>query len=326
MRTGRFCVAIAASAMAMPLLAWGGQPQKDAGLPAGTVKPASAPAETIGFGDATNRMTVQVQVDGKGPYAFIVDTGAERSVVSRELADTLGLDAGPSARLFDFTGASTVNTVKVLSLSSGSLNTTALEAPSLEAENLGASGMLGIDALQGHRVVIDFDRKRITLTPAKKHARGEVVVGAVARLGQLIVTKATFEGRPIAVIIDTGSWVSVGNKAMLALARTKPRTLGPITMHSVTGRTLDFNYVTINNLRVGDVQFNKFPLSFADAPPFERLGLKDTPALILGMSSLRLFRRVEIDFVNREIGFTLPRPRIDFMNTCRSFSNCKTLQ
>ena len=52
------------------------------------------------------------------------------------------------------------------------------------------------------------------------------------------------------------------------------------------------------------------------------LGLADRPALILGMSSLRLFRRVEIDFANREIAFSLPKPPIDFGSACRSFSNC----
>jgi predicted aspartyl protease len=310
--------------MAMPLLAMGGEPQKDAGLPASAKQPAAAPAETLGFGELTNRMTVPVSVDGKGPYAFIIDTGAERSVVSRELAETLGLDAGARARLFDFTGASTVNTVKVPSLSAGSLSTTAMEAPSLAAANLGAPGMLGIDALQGHRVVIDFDRKRMTLAPSKKHPKGEILVGAEARLGQLIVTRATFEGQPIAVIIDTGSWVSVGNKAMLALAKRKPRMLGAITVRSVTGRSFRADYVAVSNLHVGDVRFDNFGLSFADVPPFERFGLRDKPALILGMSSLKMFRRVEIDFVNREIAFTLPRPKIDFLNACRGISACKS--
>jgi len=41
--------------------------------------------------------------------------------------------------------------------------------------------------------------------------------------------------------------------------------------------------------------------------PFKRFGLSDTPALMLGMDSLRLFRRVQIDFANREIRLTLPR-------------------
>lgn len=310
--------------MAMPLLAMGDQPQKDAGLPASAKQPAAAPAETLGISELTNRMTVPVSVDGKGPYAFIIDTGAERSVVSRELAETLGLDAGPSARLFDFTGASTVNTVKVPSLSAGSLGTDALEAPSLAAANLGAPGMLGIDALQGHRVVIDFDRKRMTLVPSRKHPRGEILVGAEARLGQLIVTKASFDGYPISVVIDTGSWVSVGNKAMLALAKRKPRHIGPVTIYSVTGRSLRTDYFSVNNLSIGDVRLDNFGLSFADAPPFERFGLADKPALILGMSSLKLFRRVEIDFLNREIGLTLPRPPIDFAKVCRVVSNCKS--
>jgi len=307
----------------LPLFAEGGQPQKDAGLPAGTVQPVPAPAETIGVGELTNRMTVQVQIDGKGPYPFIVDTGAERSVVSNELASTLGLDAGDRARLFDFTGSSTVNTVRVPMLSAGSLSTTDMQAPSLAEANLGAPGMLGIDALQGHKVVIDFDRKRMTLVPAKKHPKGEILVGAEPRLGQLIVTRAEFNGQPIAVIIDTGSWVSVGNKAMLALAKRKPRMLGPISVKSVTGRTFNADYVAVSDLHVGDVRFDNFGLSFADMPPFERFGLKDKPALILGMSSLKMFRRVEIDFVNREIAFTLPKPKIDFLNACRGVSACK---
>jgi predicted aspartyl protease len=310
--------------MAMPLLAWGGQPQKDAGLPASAKQPATAPADALGFGELTNRMTVPVSVDGKGPYAFIIDTGAERSVVSRELAETLGLDAGARARLFDFTGASAVNTVKVSSLSAGSLSTAGLEAPSLAAANLGAPGMLGIDALQGHRVVIDFDRKRMTLALAKKHPRGEILVGAEPRLGQLIVTRATFEGQPISVIVDTGSWVSVGNKAMLALAKRAPRALGPITVRSVTGRTFRADYVAISGLYVGDARFDNFGVSFADVPPFERFGLRDKPALILGMSSLQMFRRVEIDFVNREIAFTLPRPKLNLLDICRGgFASCK---
>jgi predicted aspartyl protease len=311
--------------MAMPLLAWGGQPQKDAGLPAGTVQPASAPAETLGFRGATNRMTVPVQVDGKGPYAFIIDTGAERSVVSRELADTLGLDAGSRARLFDFAGPSTVNTVKVTSLSAGSLTTGEIEAPALAAIDLGASGMLGIDALQGHRLVIDFDRNRMTLSAAKKRPKGEVVVGAVSRLGQLVVTNATFEGQPISVIIDTGSSVSIGNMAMRALAKRAPRVIGPINVQSVTGRSFDVNYVMINGLHVGDMTFDKFGLSFADVPPFARFGLADKPALILGMNSLKMFRRVEIDFVNRAIAFTLPQPSVDLRDTCRSLAACRRL-
>ena len=41
--------------------------------------------------DEGDRMTVAVQVAGKGPYRFLVDTGSERTVISRQLAKTLQL-------------------------------------------------------------------------------------------------------------------------------------------------------------------------------------------------------------------------------------------
>lgn len=314
------CVVLAGAVLAMPLLA-----QKNAGLPAPAAEPTPA-GQTFGLGEATSRMTVPVEIAGKGPYPFIIDTGAERSVVSRELAQSLGLDAGSRARLFDFSGASTVDTVRVPSLSSGMLSTAAMEAPALAAAHLGAPGMLGIDALQGRKVVIDFDRRQMTVLPATRRTRGEVVVDADARAGQLIVTDATFEGHKIAVIVDTGTWVSVGNKAMLALARRKPHSLGPITIWSVTGKSFATDFVAVNDLRIGGVRFDNFGMSFADVAPFERFGLGGRPALIMGMSSLKLFRRVEIDFLNRRVGFTLPRPPIDFHNVCRGgTAACKRL-
>ncbi len=320
-------VAVAAIATAMPLVAHGAMPQDvGANAPAPQQPIANPPTDDLGFGILTDRMTVPVSVGGVGPFDFIVDTGAERSVLSRELATSLDLQPGARARLFDFTGPSAVNTVKVPSLSAGTLTTAAMEAPSLAMANIGAQGLLGIDALQGHKVVIDFARNRMSVVPARRHASGEIIVRAEARLGQLIVTKATFNGAPIAVIIDTGSWVSVGNTAMLALARKQPRPLGPIAVRSVTGRTFQADYVAVSDLNVGGVRFDNVGLAFADVQPFVRFGLRNTPALILGMSSLRLFRRVEIDFTNREIGFSLPRPPIDFGNVCRGgMSSCKSL-
>jgi predicted aspartyl protease len=46
--------------------------------------------------DGTDRMTVPVSISGKGPYHFVVDTGADRTVISRELANALALKPGGS--------------------------------------------------------------------------------------------------------------------------------------------------------------------------------------------------------------------------------------
>ncbi|WP_199857282.1 aspartyl protease family protein [Sphingomonas sp. EC-HK361] len=281
------------------------------------------PAEqVVVFRESANRMTVPVKIGAQGPYPFVVDTGAERSVISRELAASLGLGRGKRARLFGFAGVSEVQTVHVPLLSVSRIGTASIEAPSLAVANLGAPGMLGIDALQGHRVSIDFGRKRMTLVPTHKRASGDFVVRARDRLGQLIVTNAKFEGQQISVVIDTGSPISVGNSAMRALARRDPRRLGPISVVSVTGQSFDATYVAVNDVMIGDVRFGNLGLAFADAPPFARFGLDRTPALILGMDTLRLFRRVDIDFANREIQFSLPRPPIDFSRLCGAGSPC----
>ena len=283
--------------------------------------PAAVPVpDILTIGERTNRMTVPVTIGPHGPFPFIVDTGAERSVVSRELAGYLKLLPGTDVKLFDFTGAAQVSTVKVPSLTAGRLGTRAMEAPQLLLADIGAPGMLGIDALQGQKVVLDFNARRMLLRPARRHASGDFVVRAESRTGQLIVTKAWFNNQPIAVIIDTGSWVSVGNTAMLKLARKAPRPYGPVAITSVTGRTFKADFVAISNVKIDTIRFDNFGLVFADVPPFDRFGLRDQPALILGMSSLKLFGRVELDFLNREIGFSLPRPQIDFHDICRNGS------
>lgn len=286
----------------------------------------SAPMpDALRIGERTDRMTVPVSIGPHGPFPFIVDTGAERSIVSRELAGYLKLQQGGPARLFDFTGPADVGTVKVPALSAGGLGTPAMEAPQLLMANLGAPGVLGIDALQGQKVVLDFDRRRMWLKPARRHASGDMILPAQSRTGQLIVSRAWYGTEPIAVVIDTGSWLSVGNSAMLALLKRPPKSYGRVVMTSVTGRSFSADFVALSGIRIGSVRFDNFGMVFADVPPFERFGLSDRPALILGMSSLKLFGRVELDFVNREVAFTMPRTKIDFHQVCRNVADaCNT--
>src|SRR5215210_1487011 len=58
--------------------------------------------------DRNDRMTVPVRLGGKGPYRFLVDTGADRTAVSTAIAAELGLIDGPMATLHSITGTSPV--------------------------------------------------------------------------------------------------------------------------------------------------------------------------------------------------------------------------
>ncbi len=274
--------------------------------------PPAATDTTLAFADASSRMTVPVTIAGNGPYQFIIDTGAERTVISRELAATLGLARGRDVRMTAMTGTSNVGTVVIPSLIVSNIASASIEAPQLLSANLGAPGMLGIDSLSGHALSINFETNSMTVKPSRRRASnqvpgGDIIVRARSVYGQLIVTQAYYKGRRISVVIDTGAAVSMGNSALRERMRRDLKTPQQILLTSVTGDSMLADYTQATRLDIGGVGFNNLPIAFADAAPFRKFGLADQPALMLGMDALRLFRRVDVDFANREVRFALPR-------------------
>jgi predicted aspartyl protease len=275
---------------------------------------ANVEATLLTLGETGKRLTVPVGVGDKGPYNFVIDTGAERTVVARELAESLKLARGSRVAMTAMTGTSTVDTVVVPDLSIKSIGEQhTILAPALEARNLGAVGLLGIDTLQKHQVSIDFERgimavrPSVKLKPAGRHDPNEIVIRAKNLFGQLIVTDAYYGNTRIQVVLDTGSQLTIGNSALRRIvgrSAPKPR---PIELVSVTGDRAQVDYTMVPDIKVGGVQFNAMPIAFADLAPFERFNLVKRPALMLGMDALRSFRRVDIDFPNRQVRFLLPK-------------------
>lgn len=270
------------------------------------------PATTIAAAhDRIDRMTVPVTIGGSGPYAFVVDTGADRTVVSRELADTLKLAPGRPATMHSMTGVGQVDTVVVPELSVGGGSNADIHAPALAEENIGARGLLGIDSLRGHRVVMDFRRGTFSIANSKTRERiepGTIVVTARSRYGQLVLVDSDIQGTPIVVIIDSGAQNSVGNLALrdMLAKRHKVRDFVPIRMTDVTGAAMTADLAAVDGIRIGGFTINSVAVAFADAHPFARFDLLHRPAMLLGMDTLRAFRRVSVDFAQRKVRFLLP--------------------
>ncbi|RYY23591.1 MAG: hypothetical protein EOP62_19780 [Sphingomonadales bacterium] len=271
----------------------------------------------VKLGELDKRLTVPVAVGNHGPYNFIIDTGAERTVVSRELASLLGLSPARPVTLTSMTGRSLVNTVVVpdLSITSiGQMHT--VIAPSLGARDLGAAGLLGIDTLSKHQVSIDFEKGTMSVRPSVKrdrdrpHGSNEIVVTAKSLFGQLIVTDAYYGNSRVQVVLDTGSQVTMGNLALRKrIGRARMKKAMPIELTSVTGGKIEADYTTVPNIRVGRLTFGEMPIAFADLAPFHRFGLTKRPALLLGMDALQAFQRVDIDFPNRQVRFVMKKTR-----------------
>ncbi len=265
--------------------------------------------------DATQRMSVKVMVGGKGPFAFLIDTGAERTVIARELAARLDLAEGERLKLATIGGSATVPSFRVAALQMSNLNLASVEAPAFYGRHIGAAGLIGVDMLESRRVLIDFRKETMQILETRRRALpiirddDAIVVNARNSAGRLILSDARLDGKRIDVIVDTGAQTSVGNMALQKLVASRRAHRFPFVateLTAVTGEVVPALRTAIKRIVINGMDVNDLPVSFADSQAFRALGLYDRPALLLGMDSLSLFDRVEIDFPNRRVVFDLP--------------------
>ena len=261
--------------------------------------------------DGAMRMTVPVMIGSKGPYQFVVDTGADRTVVSRELATHLNLGAGATVTMHSMSGVSPTETVIVPALSVAGQTTHEINAPALPGHFLGGFGLLGIDALQKRRIVMDFANHKLSVLAMGEREQSDpdtIVVTARSRFGQLVLVDADVDGTAITVIIDSGAENTIGNAALQNLLTKRHRKLEffKTELVDVTGGRLPAAFAAVGKIRIAGLTLYNPVVAFADAHPFKRYGLENKPAMLLGMDTLRAFRRVSVDFAQRKVRFLLP--------------------
>jgi predicted aspartyl protease len=261
--------------------------------------------------DGYERMTVPVRVAGYGPYRFLIDTGADRTAISRELANRLRLMGRSTTTLHSVSGISEVGTANVPVLDVSAKQVKNVDAALLEAGNMGADGILGLDSLHSQRILFDFKQEKLTIVPANARMPsdpGSIVVTGRIKNGRLIVTTAYAENNAVTIVVDTGAQVSIGNEALKRKLDKGGRIkrAGLVELQSVTGEKLAGQYMIVRELNVGGVTLKQLPVVFADSHAFQRLGLNDRPALLLGMNALRSFDRVSIDFAKKKLRVVLP--------------------
>jgi predicted aspartyl protease len=261
--------------------------------------------------DMAMRMTVPVMIEGRGPYQFVVDTGSDRTVVSRELATLLKLAAGDTVTMHSMTGVAQQTTVIVPTLTIAGQTTQDINAPDLLAAYLGSHGLLGIDTLKGRRVVMDFAKRTLSILRAGERETYDpdtIVVTARSKYGQLVLVDADVDGTPITVIIDTGAETTVGNAPLRALLAKRNRKMQffKTDIIDVTGGRLGAEYASVGRIRIAGITVENPVIAFANAHPFKRYGLENKPAMLLGMDTLRSFRRVSVDFAQRKVRFLPP--------------------
>ena len=259
-----------------------------------------------------DRMTVPVKLSGNGPYRFLVDTGADRTAVSRQIVAALNLPGAGGVELHSVTGVSEVNTAKVGELEFTHPPEQSIEAAVLDRANMGADGIVGVDVLRSQRVEFDFENNIMSIVPSSmpdpSFEKGSIVVRAKRKNGRLIVTDADANGQDLTVVLDTGSQVSIGNQALRRrlLGSSLVDVAKSVELESVTGSKIMGDYMFVRELTIGGISLNNLAVVFTDAHTFKQLGLENKPALLLGMNAIRAFKKVSIDFANRKFRVVLP--------------------
>ena len=261
--------------------------------------------------DNDDRMTVPVRLSGAGPFQFLVDTGADRTAVSRELVAMLALPSGSDAQLHTISGVSEISTARVQNVELTQKPET-IEAAVLERDNIGADGIVGSDLLRSERVQFDFEKQTMTIVPSASpdfHSdENAIVIRALRKNGRLVVTDADVDGERLTVVLDTGSDLCIGNQAL------RHHLSGDdiidvdhnIELESVTGSKITGDLMSIRKMQMGGITLSNVAVVITDAHTFKQLGLLNKPAMLLGMNAMRAFKKVSIDFANRKFRVVLP--------------------
>jgi hypothetical protein len=270
--------------------------------------------------DAAVRLTVGVRLNGQGPYAFVIDTGANRSVVAQEVALECRLPRDGSAPVHGIVSMQSAPLVKVGRLTVGDVISSSLSLPVLPQQEVGAQGILGLDAMHGRRIVLGFRDQTFQIAPSATGAelsRGRdtripshyapVTVPCRYRSGQLVILDAEAGARGITAFLDSGSQVTVGNAALRDLVFDARPELAKKAVRSelisATGQRVTAEFAPLDGLRLGGARLGAPLAAFADLHIFDLWDLRSMPTVLIGVDVLRRFDQVAFDFGHKTVTF-----------------------
>lgn len=260
--------------------------------------------------DGIGRIAAPVMINGQGPFRFILDTGANQSVLTKRVTDRVGLTLTPDSQLLlhGVTGSLVVQAAKLDSLQTGDLIQRDLRVAVLDSVMGGADGILGTQGFEGLRVTVEFNRDRISIERSRgqraRHNEGRIP--AKLRFGRLLVVSGFVGTIRVKAVIDTGAEMTLGNIALRdALLRRRKGNHGTDDVRVVgldetsqTGR-----YLRTPMIRLGEAEIEGVPIVYGDIHVFKLWELQEEPALLVGMDILGSLEKLVIDYQREEIQF-----------------------
>ena len=265
--------------------------------------------------DRVDHIIAPVMINGRGPYRFMIDTGANRTVLAESLVQRLGLgfDGENPVSLQGVIGNITVTTAHVDTLRSGAMHMENAFLPVMTGPVLqGLDGILGMDGFEGTRMSANFVRNQLTISQSRgRLAAPKYSIVPVRFISKrVLIVDALIAGVRVKAVIDTGGSRTLGNPALLAALNLSPaeqQLARPTHVVDATEALQRGRKQRVPFVHVGGITIANLEVAFAGFRVFETWGLKDQPALLIGMDVLGSLAELNIDY---RLGVLemLPRP------------------
>jgi hypothetical protein len=267
--------------------------------------------------DRIGRIWAPVYINGQGPFRLVLDTGANHSGITAAVAQRLELppDLSHQVMLRGVTGSAAVPTVHADTFVAGDLHERDQRLPIVIDALGGAEGVLGTDAMQNRRIVIDFRHDYIDITRSanERAPAGFRVIPFETLRGNLLVVPARVGSVRTKAIIDTGGQVTIANEA---LRQALAHTIADPRKWSIEGVTADVELADAMRTPPlelpgvdgpgSSVEFRYRDVSYGDMQIFEHWRLIDEPAMLVGMDALGLLDVLIIDYRRHELQIQVP--------------------
>lgn len=269
-------------------------------VPAASKAPANALFASPTHLDRVGRIVVPVLIDGKGPFRFLVDTGADGSMISPALVHTLGLVPSQTGieQVEGTTGTEQLPWVTIDSLRIGSIVKHDLRMPISHTPVLiGLDGILGLAGFGAVRVRVDFHSNRVAIDRSTSGLpAGYLDIHARRTPGGLLMIPAQVGNIRVEAVIDTGAAETLGNAALRRALLRAARNPAAARIYGVTRQVSSGGISASPTIYLGPAAIRGLEIVYSDIPIFKIWHLDSQPALIIGMNVLGSVDALVLDY------------------------------
>lgn len=176
-----------------------------------SIAQASPSDQTAKFELIGRHTFLDVKVNGKGPYRFLLDTGASDTSIDRALAQELKLPVTGKNAIGDPQDPTAIEAedVSIVSLEMGSITLRSAKALSYDLSKIfpkdAVRGVLGMPLFADKLLTIDYSRALVSLSGGKLPAvNGNDIIGYDLLDGNFEITVGV-NGKPYKILFDTGA-------------------------------------------------------------------------------------------------------------------------